>query len=1146
MRVNCALGETTFARFLRMIIILPLLLVMALTACEGGSSPERDVSERPTRPPTAAATLPTAPAQEPALTPKPAATEEAATPRSEPVARVPVAGDGRATPPARAFATVGAPTSGPAATEEAATPRSEPAASVPSADDGDVTPPSGEFASVSVGDAHACGIRQDGTVECWGPGFKDDRVAPPSGEFASVSVGGANTCGVKVDGTVECWGPGFLVEVEPPAGEFASVSVGAHTIWHVRACGVRQDGSVECWGRDFHGDQAESPVGEFTSVSAYWHTCGVRMDGTVECWGNNPYGEATPPAGEFASVSVGNGPICGVRTDGTVECWGTEYIELYVEAMLPTGKFVSVSGGLLACGVKVDGSVKCWGSASVPENSHTCGVKVDGSVECWGNDEHGQATPPAGNFVSVSTGSYHTCGVKVDGSVECWGLNYGGQATPPAGGFTSVSAGDGYTCGVKMDGFVECWGSIIDRQGNLVGLAEPPAGKFVSISAGGDHTCGVKVDGSVECWFSDGSVRYTPPSGEFTSVSAGSGDACGMKVDGSVECWGHYTNEFMMWAGRWAGELASVSIGSYHICGLRRDGSVDCWGGGFQDESPPAGKFTSVSAGDSHTCGVKVGGSVECWGDNRFGQASPPDGEFATVGGPVPGPTIIVDAPTPEPGPTETPGEGRRPRVVLTPAPRAVLKADREALVDLHNLTGGGASGGWEWEKLQDRESGCSRWEVDNDNSDVSEWCGVTVDSNGRVTRLELAGNNLNNGIRKLGVLIGHHKLAMLGDLTGLTYLDLSGNDLSSALPPELDQLTKLTHLDLSGNAFRGDISKQNPDHPRGIEWEKLVNLVEMDLSDNRRSGQHGLSGRIPPELGFLPDLTALDLSGNNLEGAVPPTLAGLELDRNKSSLLKNPKLTCKPEGFAVAAYLDNCTDKHWLEDLYHTAGGEHWREDANWVSNNPISQWHGVITAPEEPNKVIGLFLSGNELDGDFDTVLGVLSGFEDMTHTDLSKNPLVSDDPLGFKAKILDTEWGTRFKVTQGTYRLITGEATLADKAKLIGELSDLALQIPEISNQRRLSGMLSSLSEGISKGGQWFDVVVEVAQYAQLFSVLHSLDLTDVRGTHDAVYNFLEIPEGARHYPLEEAMWLSCVADYPQTPNSQLWMVCGETPK
>ena len=91
-------------------------------------------------------------------------------------------------------------------------------------------------------------------------------------------------------------------------------------------------------------------------------------------------------------------------------------------------------------------------------------VRPDGAVECWGFNEDpdgnvvGQATPPPGEFASVSAGTFHTCGVRTGGSVECWGSNEDGRATPPSGEFASVSAGWDHTCGVRTDGSVACWG----------------------------------------------------------------------------------------------------------------------------------------------------------------------------------------------------------------------------------------------------------------------------------------------------------------------------------------------------------------------------------------------------------------------------------------------------------------------------------------------------------------------------------------------------------------------------------------------------------------------------------------------------------------------------------------------------------------
>ena len=61
------------------------------------------------------------------------------------------------------------------------------------------------FMSVSAGLFHTCGVRPDGTVECWGKDF-DGQSSPPGGSFSSISARGFHTCGVRLDGTVECWG----------------------------------------------------------------------------------------------------------------------------------------------------------------------------------------------------------------------------------------------------------------------------------------------------------------------------------------------------------------------------------------------------------------------------------------------------------------------------------------------------------------------------------------------------------------------------------------------------------------------------------------------------------------------------------------------------------------------------------------------------------------------------------------------------------------------------------------------------------------------------------------------------------------------------------------------------------------------------
>ena len=79
------------------------------------------------------------------------------------------------------------------------------------------------YVSISAGNGHTCGVREDGTVDCWG--FDEyGQATPPEGEFVSVSAGDLHTCGVRDDGSVDCWGLDLYGETVPPEGKFASVS----------------------------------------------------------------------------------------------------------------------------------------------------------------------------------------------------------------------------------------------------------------------------------------------------------------------------------------------------------------------------------------------------------------------------------------------------------------------------------------------------------------------------------------------------------------------------------------------------------------------------------------------------------------------------------------------------------------------------------------------------------------------------------------------------------------------------------------------------------------------------------------------------------------------------------------------------------
>ncbi len=218
--------------------------------------------------------------------------------------------------------------------------------------------------------------------------------------------------------------------------------------------------------------------------------------------------------------------------------------------------------------------------------------------------------------------------------------------------------------------------------------------------------------------------------------------------------------------------------------------------------------------------------------------------------------------------------------------------ADVAALRSLHQLAGGPAwteSGGW----LGDRG--------------VEEWHGVSADSLGRITALDLTANGLAGRLP-----------ASVGQLARMTELRIGGNAaLSGRLPLSLAGLSLQTlhyadtavcapadrsfrewlaaipsHEGTSGECpplSDREILQVFYESTGGSNWKNNDNwLTDAPLREwygvdrvgsNRYRltlSRNNLTGPIPPELGGLTNLRQLWLSGNELTGPIPPELAGL------------------------------------------------------------------------------------------------------------------------------------------------------------------------------------------------------------------------------------------------------------------------------
>lgn len=90
--------------------------------------------------------------------------------------------------------------------------------------------------------------------------------------------------------------------------------------------------------------------------------------------------------------------------------------------------------------------------------------------------------------------------------------------------------------------------------------------------------------------------------------------------------------------------------------------------------------------------------------------------------------------------------------------------------------------------------------------------------------------------------------------------VNLSDNNLTGTVPPDIGNMTSLRHLDLHDNVLHGEL----PD-----------TLGELHL-DYLRVGSNNLQGAIPASLGLQVNMTYLRLSSNNFSGPIPPELANV------------------------------------------------------------------------------------------------------------------------------------------------------------------------------------------------------------------------------------------------------------------------------
>lgn len=534
---------------------------------------------------------------------------------------------------------------------------------------------------IAAGNFHTCGIRSGGRLFCWGSndqgklgvGDQNPRDVPTEVDMGgmtwrTVAAGLGHTCGIRDDGSLWCWGysgggqtggPSSDVPMMVDSGPWRDVVAATG-----HSCAVSEADELYCWGDDGFGARGDG-LGDAPGVlveigtGLAWasvargglgdHACARTTDGDFYCWGDAGNGQVgdgelvdehapqqVPGGAGWTAIAGGGDQTCGVR-GADLLCWGGYYLRQADIQVTP----VEMTGGT------------GWTDVAIGRE-HGCAIDGAKHLWCWGDGADGELGNGANGYeedpvaievtrewLDVTVGAHHTCAIEEPspgasaGSVWCWGANFDLQIRASGMGssnvpvqtlapadFDEISAGVSHTCAHRNgDNELYCWGGNDDSQTSsptspTFPEAMVPDAGWQRVGVGAYHSCGILV-GDVHCWGDNdtgqlgratGGGNFTlhalaAHTGEWRGVTGGLYHACAIEITApdpdELWCWGE-NDDGELGVAQFDGYLAPVQVGA-------------------------ATDWQTVAAGSSHTCAIDGGGFLWCWGDNNLGQLG--DGE---------------------------------------------------------------------------------------------------------------------------------------------------------------------------------------------------------------------------------------------------------------------------------------------------------------------------------------------------------------------------------------------------------------------------------------------------------------------------------------------------------------------------------------
>lgn len=290
-----------------------------------------------------------------------------------------------------------------------------------------------------------------------------------------------------------------------------------------------------------------------------------------------------------------------------------------------------------------------------------------------------------------------------------------------------------------------------------------------------------------------------------------------------------------------------------------------------------------------------------------------------------------------------------------------VPSSETTALQDLYNNTNGTS-----WKDQ-------TNW---NTTKPVSSWFGVTV-KNGHVSKLLLNLNNLDGNIP-----------ASILNLPFLEEINISRNNLSGVLPA-FRKIATINNVNIAKNDFSFADLETNFSSNNSISTFNYETQNKRDTEDaydgiignNYTLTMTPVNGTNVQYQWYKKRYKYFNASDEQIPGATSNTYTIPSLqDENfdiyfcRATSTNIPDLIIDRNSIDIKGEISQL-QKDALIAIYNATNGASWTKNTNWLSDEPVSEWHGVTVTG---NKITKLNFYNNNLTGTLPSEIGNLTGLE------------------------------------------------------------------------------------------------------------------------------------------------------------------------